>query len=78
MTPQIQPPPSTAPSAPSPSRLRLIEPFDPPRKVDDDEAAAPRKLPRERPLSREEIDELVEKVLEEELERLREPGEPAS
>lgn len=78
MTPEIQPPPSTAPGAPSPGSRRFSNPFDPPRKLEDDEDEAPRKLPRERPLSREEIDELVERVLEEELERLRDADEPAS
>ena len=78
MSPKIQPPPSTAPGAPSLGPRRLSSPFDPPRKLEDDEAEGPRKLPRERPLSREEIDELVERVLEEELERLRDADEPAS
>jgi hypothetical protein len=78
MTPEIQTPFRVAPREPGASSLRLIEPFDSPKKLEDDDDRRKRRPPKERPLSREEIDELVERVLEEELERLRDADEPAS
>ena len=54
------------PSSPAANLWRSLGPFD-----DFDDEPEELELPIERPFSREEIDALLDKILDEELERLR-------
>lgn len=73
---RFQPPPPALWDGPVATSRRSDDPFGPLFGDEDDDLD--NLTPREQPLSREEIDHLIERVLEEELERLRESETPAN
>lgn len=76
MSSKFQPPLPARWDGPVATSRRSDDPYAPLLGDEDDDLE--NLQPQEHPLSREEIDRLIERVLEEELERLREPETPAN